>query len=427
MAGRGPSDHNPRAMTPPAAASPGAALRYAAFRWYMVARLFGMIGFQMQGVAVGWQIYDITRRPMDLGYVGLAQFVPAILLALIAGDAADRFERRRMLMLCYALLTVCTTALWFIARHPHPEVAWIYGVLVAVGIARAFAGPAAQSLVPNLVEPEHFSNAVAWSSSIWHAAIVAGPAIGGAVYAWLGARRVYAVAALLQLVSMMAIASLPTPKSRGSSEGRAAERLLAGLEFVWRKRMILGALSLDMFAVLLGGAVALLPVYARDILSVGPTGLGLLRSAPAAGATVTSLVLAARPVKHRSGLVMFGGVAVFGVCTIVFGLSRSFLLSLAALFVLGCADMVSVFIRQNLVQLATPDGMRGRVSAVNLAFIGVSNELGEFESGAVAAWIGTVGSVVVGGIGSCVVVALWMLLFPSLRRVDRLEASELSG
>jgi MFS family permease len=381
----------------------------------------------MQTVAVGWQVYDLTGRELDLGYVGLAQFVPSILLSLVAGEAADRFERRRLLLACYGILTACTASLAWIARQPRPEVWWIYAVLVAVGLGRTFAGPAAQSLVPNLVESAHFPNAVAWSSSIWHVALVAGPALGGLVYAWArGAMWVYAVAAALQLIAMVSIAALPAPPSRGKSEGAAMQRLLAGLRFVWTKRMILGAISLDMFAVLFGGAVALLPVYARDILQVGPTGLGLLRSAPAIGATVCAVVLAFRPIRRRSGLAMFAGVAVFGVATIVFGLSRNFFLSLAALFVTGCGDMVSVFIRHSLVQLGTPDGMRGRVSAVNLAFIGVSNELGEFESGAVAAWLGTIRSVVIGGVGSCVIVALWILLFPSLRRVDSLDAAELS-
>jgi MFS family permease len=407
------------------AARPGLALRNPAFRWYLVARLFGMIGFQMQGVAVGWQVYGLTHKPLDLGYVGLAQFVPSLLLSLIAGDVADRFERRRLLMLCYGILAACTGGLALIARTPSPHVEWIYLVLVLVGIGRAFAGPAAQALVPNLVPSEQFPNAVAWSSSIWHVAVVAGPAVGGLVYAASSSATVYLVAAVLQLVALAAIGVLPIPRVLPKSEGGSWRRLLAGLEFVWRKKIILGAISLDMFAVLLGGAVALLPVYAKDILHTGPTGLGLLRSAPAAGATVMSLLLAFRPLERRTGYVMFAGVFVFGLATVVFGLSRNFWLSAVALVVLGAADMISVFVRSNLVQLATPDGMRGRVSAVNLAFIGVSNELGEFESGAVAAWLGAVGSVVLGGIGSCAVVALWIALFPALRRVDKLDADAL--
>ena len=386
-----------------------------------------MIGFQMQGVAVGWQVYELTHRPLDLGYVGLAQFVPSIVLSLVAGEMADRFERRRLLVVCYGILAACTVMLAWIAHLPAPAVTSIYAVLVLIGIGRAFAGPAAQALVPNLVDAAHFPNAVAWSSSTWHVAVVAGPAIGGAVYAASSSTWVYVFAAILQFIAMAAIGALPLPKIIAKADGRSLRRLLAGLEFVWKKKIILGALSLDMFAVLFGGAVALLPVYAKDVLHTGPIGLGLLRSAPAAGATLVALSLVFRPIERRTGLVMFTGVFVFGLATVVFGLSKNFGLSLGALVVLGAADMVSVYVRSNLVQLATPDGMRGRVSAVNLAFIGVSNELGEFESGALAALLGVVGSVVVGGVGSCVIVAVWMLLFPALRRVDKLEPESLAA
>jgi len=406
---------------------PGLALRHPAFRRYLLARLFGMLGFQMQGVAVGWQVYEITHEPLHLGYVGLAQFLPSILLSLVAGEVADRFERRRLLMVCYGLLASCTFALAALTLAPSPSVRWIYAVLVMLGVVRAFAGPAAQALVPNLVPSEHFPNAVAWSSSVWHAAVVVGPALGGFAYAAAGSGSVYVVAALLQLVALAAIGALPLGRviAARSEEGGALQRLVAGLAFVWRKKVILGAISLDMVAVLLGGAVALLPVYAKDILHIGPTGLGVLRSAPALGATVMSLLLAVHPIERRTGLVMFTGVFVFGLATIAFGLSRSFGVALATLVVLGAADMVSVFVRSNLVQLATPDGMRGRVSAVNLAFIGVSNELGEFESGVTAAWLGTEVAVIVGGVGSCVVVLAWMLLFPALRRVDRMDVESL--
>lgn len=408
-------------------ARPTAALGYPAFRRYLLARIFGMIGFQMQGVAVGWQVYELTHRPLDLGYVGLAQFVPSIVLSLVAGEMADRFERRRLLVVCYGILAACTVMLAWIAHLPAPAVTSIYAVLVLIGIGRAFAGPAAQALVPNLVDAAHFPNAVAWSSSTWHVAVVAGPAIGGAVYAASSSTWVYVFAAILQFIAMAAIGALPLPKIIAKADGRSLRRLLAGLEFVWKKKIILGALSLDMFAVLFGGAVALLPVYAKDVLHTGPIGLGLLRSAPAAGATLVALSLVFRPIERRTGLVMFTGVFVFGLATVVFGLSKNFGLSLGALVVLGAADMVSVYVRSNLVQLATPDGMRGRVSAVNLAFIGVSNELGEFESGALAALLGVVGSVVVGGVGSCVIVAVWMLLFPALRRVDKLEPESLAA
>lgn len=404
---------------------PGVALRSPAFRAYLVARLFGMIGFQMQGVAVGWQVYELTHRPLDLGYVGLAQFLPSLLLALVAGDVADRFERRKLLMVCYGVLACCTAMLGWIATMAAPQVGWIYGVLVLVGVGRAFAGPAAQALVPNLVPTAHFPNAVAWSSSVWHVAVVAGPAIGGAVYAASSSKTVYAIATALQLIALVAVGALPIPKVLPPSGTSSRRRLLAGLEYVWRQKVILGAISLDMCAVLLGGAVALLPIYAKDVLHAGPTGLGLLRSAPALGATLVSLLLAFRPIERRTGLVMFAGVFVFGLATIAFGLSRSFGLSLAALVLLGAADMISVFVRSTVVQLATPDEMRGRVAAVNLAFIGVSNELGEFESGVTASWFGAELAVVLGGAGSCLVVLLWMALFPALRRIDRMDADSL--
>ncbi|MBM4356983.1 MAG: MFS transporter [Deltaproteobacteria bacterium] len=407
------------------AAEPTVALRHASFRRYLLARIFGMVGFQMQGVAVGWQVYELTHRPLDLGYVGLAQFLPSLLLALVAGDVADRFERRRLLMVCYGILACCTGALAAIASLPTPSVGLIYGVLVVVGIGRAFAGPAAQALVPNLVPTEHFPNAVAWSSSVWHVAVVAGPALGGAVYAASNSRTVYLVAALLQLVALGAIGLLPIPKVLPRTEGGSWRRLLAGIEYVWRQKVILGAISLDMFAVMLGGAVALLPVYAKDVLHTGPTGLGLLRSAPAVGATLMSLWLAFRPIERRTGLVMFAGVFVFGLATIVFGWSKRYGLSLVALTLLGAADMISVFVRSTVVQLATPDDMRGRVAAVNLAFIGVSNELGEFESGVTASLLGTELAVIVGGVGSCVVVLAWMALFPALRRIDKLDVASL--
>jgi MFS family permease len=412
---------NPTAIE---ATSPGVALRYPAFRWYLVARLLGMLGFQMQGVAVGWQVYDLTRSPLHLGAVGLAQFVPAIALTLVAGDAADRFERKRLLAACHFLGALCTAALWLLARQDTPSLWAIYAVLTLVGAARAFSGPAGQALAPNLLEPRYFPNAVAWSSTIWHVAVVAGPAVGGAAYAWSGrAVEVYAIAALLVFGAALAILAIGATSRGTSVEPPTWRTLLAGLRYVRERPLLLGALSLDMFAVLLGGAVALLPIYARDILHVGPTGLGLLRSAPAAGATLTAIFLAYRPLQRRAGVTLLVAVGVFGLATIGFGLSRAFVPSLCALLVAGAADMVSVFVRQTLVQLNTPDEMRGRVSAVNLAFIGVSNELGEFESGLAAAWLGTVPAVVAGGVATCLVALAWARLFPALRRVDRLVSS----
>ncbi|MSP23831.1 MAG: MFS transporter [Myxococcales bacterium] len=388
--------------------------------------MLGMMGLQVQSVAVGWQVYEITGDPLQLGYVGLAQFLPQALLSLYAGDVADRFDRKRIFAICYVVLTACTLALAFIASSSSIQVGLIYAALAVVGGVRAFAGPAGQALTPSLVAPKHFANAVAWSSTVWHIAIVLGPALGGVIYALASVQTVYFTAAALEIITAIAIATLPSVRTARVEGGASWQRVSAGMRFVWRHRIVLGALSLDMFAVLLGGAVALLPVYARDILCVGPTGLGLLRSAPAFGATLMALVLAVRPIVRRAGPVMLGCVAVFGAATVVFGISRSFALSFVALTVAGAADMVSVFVRHTLVQLGTPDAMRGRVSAVNLTFIGASNELGEFESGIAAAWLGAVGAVVAGGIGTIAVVLSWAWLFPSLRRVDRLDAEALA-
>jgi MFS family permease len=321
-------------------------------------------------------------------------------------------------------MAVLSASLYILAvdvRGGH--VAPIYGVLVGVGVARAFLGPANQSLMPTLVPVEHFGNAVAWSSSLWQFSTVIGPVVGGLAYASSGPRTAYAAAAACSAAAMFLVGTMrgARPGARPDAGTRSRRgSVLAGVAYVRRNPIVLGAISLDLFAVLLGGATALLPVYARDILGLGPVALGVLRSAPGAGAAVTGIVLAFVPVERRAGVKMLVCVALFGVATVVFGLSRSFALSLAALTIAGAADMVSVFVRSAVVQLATPDGMRGRVSAVNMVFIGASNELGEFESGVTAQWLGAVPAVVVGGIGTLVVVALWALLFPRLRNVDRL-------
>lgn len=383
----------------------------------------------MQTVAVGWQVYDITREPLQLGYVGLAQFAPMILLTLWAGDAADRYDRKRLILLSRLLLGVAALVLAALSVGGVRSVWPIYVVLAIIGVARAFGGPAAQALLPRLVPPEHFASAVAWSSSLWQVAVIAGPAIGGALYGLTRhAVPVYAACALLEVVSCAFTAALTTRTgSAGVSNERASKRLLAGLRYVWSNKLVLGAISLDLFAVLFGGAVALLPIYARDILNVGPGGLGLLRSAPAVGAGLVAVLLALRPLPRRAGAIMLACVAGFGAATIVFGLSRRFAVSLVALTFVGATDMVSVYVRQTLIQLATPDAMRGRVSAVNLAFIGASNELGEFESGAAAAFLGTVPAVVAGGAITMAIVLLWSALFPSLRQVDRLDERSIRG
>ncbi|HEY3816974.1 MAG TPA: MFS transporter [Polyangiaceae bacterium] len=399
-----------------------AAFGHRDFKLFQAARLFAVLGSQMQSVAIGWQIYALTGRPLDLAWVGLAQFLPAVCLSLVTGHVADRFERRRILAVCYAAMALLSGALFALTRIDATHLGPIYAVLVGVGVARAFQGPASQSLLPSLVPVEHFSNAVAWSSSLWQTAMVLGPMLGGLAYAAFGgASDVYAMAACCSMGACAFVATMRPIAPRAKREPVNRATLFAGVKYVWTNQVVLGAISLDLFAVLLGGATALLPVYARDILHLGPWALGVLRGAPAAGAAVTGVGLALRPIQKRAGAKMFACVAVFGVATIVFGVSRSFALSLVALVVIGASDMVSVYVRSALVQLATPDAMRGRVSAVNMVFIGASNELGEFESGLTAQWLGSVASVVLGGAGTLLVVALWAWRFTKLRRVDELR------
>jgi MFS family permease len=403
-----------------------AAFSHRDFVLFQGARLLAVLGTQMQSVAIGWQIYAITGRPLDLAWVGLAQFLPAACLSLAAGQVADRVERRRILVVCYAAMAVLSAGLCVLARSGAvaQNVLPIYAVLVGIGVTRAFQGPASQSLLPSLVPVDHFGNAVTWSSSLWQTAMVFGPTLGGLAYAAFdGAAPVYAAASGCLVGSFVLMATMRPIAPRAATTA-AADSILAGVRYVRNNQIVLGAISLDLFAVLLGGATALLPVYARDVLHLGPWALGVLRSAPAAGAAVTGVVLALRPIDGHAGRRMLAGVAVFGVATVVFGLSRSFVLSLIALIVVGAADMVSVVIRSALVQLATPDAMRGRVSAVNMVFIGASNELGEFESGLTAQWLGAVPSVVVGGVGAILVVALWAWRFPRLRRVNQLRDAQ---
>jgi MFS family permease len=404
------------------AVAPLAAFRFRDFRLFQLGGLLSTIGMQMQSVAVGWQVYALTGQALDLGYVGLAQFLPAIVLAPVTGPVADRFDRRYVLVLCHALLSASAFLLFALSRQAQPSTALIYVVLALIGTARAFQGPAGQALMPNLVPLPVFANAVAWGSSTWQVAVVAGPALGGVLYANGGAPAVYCAALMLELSTLSVLFALRPRPSALSKRSPSFTEVSAGLRFVWRNPVILGAISLDLFAVLFGGAVALLPIFARDILHVGPSGLGLLRSAPAVGALIVGVALAYRPLRARSGAVMFVCVALFGLATIAFGLSHSFVVSLGALALTGAFDMVSVFIRHSLVQLRTPDEMRGRVAAVNMIFIGASNELGEFESGLAAEWLGAVSAVVAGGCATMLVVALWVLWFPALRRIDTLDA-----
>jgi len=391
------------------------------FQLFATARFLATIAMQVQSVAIGWQIYSITRSTFALGLVGLCQFGPMFLLTLPAGDISDRFDQRRIVGAAQATQGVCG-ALFLTLSIVGPHAIWpFYLVLLLFGAARGFYGPAAQSLLPFLVTPERLPRAIALSSSIFTAATIAGPALGGFLYA-LGPVATYSVSIACFLgasICMVSLAGRKRPKHIDTGASRL-ERVAEGIRFVRRRPVVLGAISLDLFAVLLGGATALLPVYARDILGAGPLGLGVLRSGPAIGAAIIAVSLARWPIKRHTGIKMFGAVAVFGVATIVFAVSSNFALSLAALVVLGATDMISVFIRSALIQYATPDEMRGRVSAVSMLFIGASNELGEFESGITAGWFGAVPAVVLGGIGTLGIVAIWMGLFPPLRRIDRL-------
>ena len=403
------------------AGSSRSAFAHLDFRLYQGARLFMTLGVQMQSVAVGWHVYSLTQRPLDLGYVGLAQFLPAVVLSLVTGDTADRHDRRGVLLGCYVTMVVCALLLFGMAWAGTRETLPLYIVLVLIGTARAFAGPAGQSLVPHLVPAQHLSTAVAWNSTVFQVGTIAGPAVGGLLYSGVHASGVYLTCAVLMAGAATMLALMRVRTGRMERAATSWQRLLGGIHYVWRQKVVLGAISLDLFAVLLGGATALLPIYAQEILHTGPWGLGLLRSAPAMGAALIAVSLAMFPLRRNAGVVMLVCVAIFGVATIVFGVSSSLALSLGALVVLGAADMVSVVIRQTLVQLATPPEMRGRVSAVNMVFIGASNELGEFESGLTAEWLGVVPAVMLGGVGTCVVVLLWAWLFPELRRIARAD------
>ena len=390
------------------------------FNVFLASRFLSTTAMMVQSVAVGWQVYSISHAPLALGLVGLSEFVPMFLLTLPAGDISDRFDQRFVLACSLALEAICGVLLiLFTLSHPTHALPF-YAVMAVFGFARAFSGPAAQSLLPFVVPPERLPKAIGWSSSVFQIAVIAGPAIGGFLYG-LGPVSAYAVCAACFSVAGVAVSILGGRRRKEApSSAGAYERVAEGVRFVRTRPVVLGAISLDLFAVLLGGATALLPIYARDILHVGPEGLGILRSAPAVGAALIAILLGRRPLERNAGSMMFGAVAIFGIATIVFGVSTNFYLSLVALAVLGGSDMISVFIRHALVQYATPDAMRGRVSAVNMLFIGASNELGEFESGLTAALFGTVPAVIIGGIGTLVVVGVWMALFPPLRNVDRL-------
>jgi len=401
-----------------------ALLRNRDFTCFLLARFLASLAVQMQTVAVGWQVYAVTHDPLDLGLIGLSQFLPFVLLILPAGQLADSRDRRRIITLCFTLEFVCALLLLALASRGLHSARPVFAVMVLFGIARAFAMPTGQALLPNLVPRDQFGTAVALNSSTWQVATIAGPALGGVVYL-SGAAVVYAtVAVLLAIAVLLTLMVRRGGERAASTEAPGLHTLLSGLRFVWSRRPVLGAISLDLFAVLFGGATALLPVYAADVLHVGPGGLGLLRTAPGAGAALCGLAIGIAPISRHVGRWMFGGVVAFGVATITFGLSESFWLSVGALAVMGAGDMVSVYIRHLLVQLETPDEIRGRVSAVNAVFIGASNELGEFESGLTAAWFGTVPAVIVGGCATLLVAGAWSRLFPELTGMDRFPGPE---
>jgi MFS family permease len=395
------------------------------FAAYWFGSLFGNLGFQMQSAALFWQVYDLTGSTLDLAFIGLSEFAPALLLLAITGPIADRVERRLIVQCGYAVQLVGALLLvaFTLAR---PSAAWPFFIVAFLfGCVRAFSQPAGRAMVATLVPTEHLANAVAWRSTGFQMAIIGGPALAGLIYL-IGPVTVYATVAGIMALSVAALQLMTRrpPASVGEPPGWAS--LIAGIRFIWGQPVVMGAISLDLFAVLFGGAVALLPVYAKDILQVGTVEYGFLRSAAAVGAAVMALLLTRFPLRRRVGRTLFMAVATFGVGTVVFGLSRNYYLSLLALTVLGAADMISVYVRSNVVPLATPNTMLGRVTAVEMVFIGASNELGAFESGAVAWFIGPVATVVLGGVATLAVCGLWIKLFPPLYRVDRLDR-RLSG
>jgi MFS family permease len=388
--------------------------------FFWVARLSSTLAYQMLSVAVGWQIYALTGSPLYLGLVGFAQFLPTLLLSLLAGHVADRYDRRLVFSVCQIVQGVGVLALavgsfagWMSKEH-------ILLIVFLIGSARTFTMPASQALLPNLVSPSLFARATALTASLSQVGFIAGPALGGFLYT-AGPTVVYVSVSAAFLIGALLVFLISIRETSRNREPVSLRSVFAGIAFIKSKPMILGAISLDLFAVLLGGATALLPIYAREILFTGPWGLGFLRSAPAVGALLMSVFLAHLSLRHHMGKIMFIAVAIFGLSTMAFAISTSFILSLVMLIILGAADMISVVIRQSLVQIETPDQMRGRVSAVNSLFIGTSNQLGEFESGLTAAWFGTKTATLIGGVGTLIVAAVWTRLFPALAEVDSLD------
>jgi MFS family permease len=412
------------------------AFAYRDFRRYQLARVTAIVGAEAQTVAVAWQVYSITHRALDLGYTGLALFLPGLLFLLPSGHVADRFDRRQIILVCYGLQVFCTTALLLLTRAGLHSVYPIYAVLLVIGTARSFSGPASSALIPHLVPEHHFVNAVTWGGAIWQFSNITGPALGGILFTLPlahfvpdtkleGAGIVYVFTLGSLGWFLVLVGSLHVRPGRMEHRAASLKVVMAGFQYMLRSPLLLGASSLDLFVVLLGGATALMPIFAHEVLHQGPRGLGMLRAAPAAGALMMSLTMARFPFRRRAGLRLFVCVAIFGVATVIFGLSHNLWLSVMALALGGGADTISVIIRGSLLQLGTPPEMRGRVSAVNSLFIGASNELGEFESGLTAQWWGAVRATVAGGVGALAVAGVWAALFPSLRQADELTAEAL--
>ena len=402
------------------------AFTYPRFRFFWVTTLCGSFAAQIMSVAVGWQIYDLTGEAYLLGLVGLAQFMPALMLVLVTGLAADKFPRRRIIQIAFTVEVGCAVALFLLAGAQAHEVWPIFVVLVVLGMARAFVGPASSSLAPNIVPPQALANAISMNVTAWQLASILGPVAGGLLYG-LGPTVPFGTAGVLALLAVVSIGFVRQPAQKVSDQETSLDTLLAGFRYIWHEKVVLGAISLDLFAVLMGGAVALMPIFAKDILEVGPEGLGLLRAAPGIGAIVTALWLARFPIRDRAGIVLFIFVAGFGFFTLCFGLSTSVWLSIPLLALIGACDMVSVSIRETIMQLWTPDRVRGRVNAVNSVFIGASNELGEFRAGMMAAVIGAQAAVVFGGAATVAVAGIWSRAFPGLRRQGRIDRRMVEG
>ncbi len=426
------------------------AFRHSSFTLYWTARFLATFGTQILSVAVLWHIYDLTRDPLYPGLVGLVQFLPMFLLVLVTGAAADRFGRRLIMGIATCLAAACAAAMAWLAFSGQISPTWMLSILTIFGVARAFLGPASSSLIVSLVPKEVFANAVTWNSSAWQIASIVGPAMGGLLLGFgeegfinylrssgnvaaanlldgHGPEIAYSTAFILILVGALLIFILPKPAQAPNKERPTLSNLLEGFRYIWKQKIVLGAISLDLFAVLMGGVIALLPVYAEEVLSLGPSGLGWLRAAPGIGAVITAGILAAIPIRDHAGHIMFICVGLFGVFTIVFGLSTIVWLSILALVLLGAADMVSVVVRETLLQLWTPDAVRGRVNAVNSVFISASNEVGEFRAGGMASLLGggalgAVTAATIGGVGAVIVAISWAAMFPTLRKIRRLDS-----